>query len=221
MQPLTLCAPLRPAVLGGRISTATLGYLSCPKPSFEKQPTRLASTSLNRMRETKTPFSAPVVLQMCSRPRASPAVAPSVPRITLRGNSTSSSSSSSSADAGAGDGRLNWDSFFKLRATRRRYSVASSAVTSAVTTVLGVQYLSTQDIESLGAQVMGLDPFVVLGMATMACGAAGWLLGPFVGNGVWSLVNRNYTTAFARVGCLSACLPGAGLVWFWSARSGC
>ena len=215
MQPLPLCAPLRPGVLGGRISTATLGYSSCPKPSFQKQPTRLASTSLSRMTDTKTPFNAPVVLQMCSRPNATPVVAPSVPQITFRTNSTSSSSSSSSAGAGPGDGILNWDSFFKLRATRRRYSVASSAVTSAVTTVLGVQYLSTQDIESFGAQVMGLDPFVVLGMATMACGAAGWLLGPFVGNGVWSLVNRNYTTAFARVGCLLAYLlamSGAGLV---------
>lgn len=207
MQPHTLCAPLRPAVLGGRISTATLGYSSCPKPSFQKQPTRLASTSLNRMTEAKTPFSAPVVLQMCSRPSATPVMAPSVPRITLRANSTSSSSS---AGAGVDGAKLNWDSFFKLRATRRRYSVASSAVTSAVTTVLGVQYLSTQDVESFGAQVMGLDPFVVLGMATMACGAAGWLLGPFVGNGVWSLVNRNYTTAFARVGCLPVC---PALVW--------
>lgn len=78
-------------------------------------------------------------------------------------------------------------------------------VTSLATTVFGVQYLSTQDIESLGAQVMGLDPIVVLGMATMACGAAGWLLGPFVGNGLWSLVNRKYTAAFTRVG-LVACL---------------
>ena len=72
-------------------------------------------------------------------------------------------------------------------------------MTSVVTTVFGVQYLSTQDIESLGAQVMGLDPIVVLGMSTMACGAVGWLLRPFVGNGFWSLVNRKYTAAFARV----------------------
>lgn len=197
MQPLSICAPLRPAVVGGRVSTATLGYSSCPKPSFQKQPTRLASTSLSRTIETKTPFSAPVLLQMCSRPHASPTVMPSASRITHRVNSTSSS-----ANAGPDDSKLTWDSFFKLRATRRRYSVASSILTSAATTVLGVQYISTQDIESLGAQVMGLDPFVVLGMATMACGAAGWLLGPFVGNGVWSLVNRKYTSAFARVGCL-------------------
>ncbi|RAL12032.1 presequence translocated-associated motor subunit PAM17 [Aspergillus homomorphus CBS 101889] len=88
--------------------------------------------------------------------------------------------------------RLDWDSFFKLRASRRRYTLASSIVTSALTTLVGVQVLSTQDLEALGAQVMGLDPFVVLGMATAACSAAGWLAGPFVGNAVWGLIYRRY-----------------------------
>lgn len=115
--------------------------------------------------------------------------------VTLRANSTTANSN----PAAAGDVRLDWNTFFRLRAARRRYSVVSSVVTSAGTTVLGVQYLSTQDIESMGAQVMGLDPFVVLGMATMACGAAGWLLGPFVGNAAWSVVNRRFTSSFATV----------------------
>lgn len=116
-------------------------------------------------------------------------------KVTLRANSTTANSN----PAAAGDVRLDWNTFFRLRAARRRYSVVSSVVTSAGTTVLGVQYLSTQDIESMGAQVMGLDPFVVLGMATLACGAAGWLLGPFVGNAAWSVVNRRFTSSFATV----------------------
>lgn len=66
-------------------------------------------------------------------------------------------------------------------------------------TVIGVQVLSNQDLEHMGAQVMGLDPFVVLGMATAACGAVGWLIGPFVGNAVWGLVYRRYRTAVAVV----------------------
>jgi import inner membrane translocase subunit TIM23 len=88
--------------------------------------------------------------------------------------------------------KLDWDSFFKLRASRRRYSLASSIATSLASTAVGVQVLSAQDLESLGAQVMGLDPFVVLGLATAACGAVGWLAGPFVGNAVWGLVYRRY-----------------------------
>jgi import inner membrane translocase subunit TIM23 len=52
--------------------------------------------------------------------------------------------------------------------------------------------LSAQDLDTLGAQVMGLDPFVVLGIATAACGALGWLIGPILGNTVWGLVHRQY-----------------------------
>jgi import inner membrane translocase subunit TIM23 len=101
----------------------------------------------------------------------------------VRANSTS---------APANEVKLDWDSFFKLRASRRRYSLASSIVSSAVSTTVGVQVLSGQDLEHLGAMVMGLDPFVVLGLATAACGAVGWLLGPALGNGVWGLVYRKY-----------------------------
>ncbi|KAJ5989613.1 hypothetical protein N7481_004823 [Penicillium waksmanii] len=93
--------------------------------------------------------------------------------------------------------KLDWDSFFKLRASRRRYSLASSIATSLASTTAGVQILSGQDLESLGAQVMGLDPFVVLGMATAACGAVGWLAGPMVGNGIWGLVYRRFKPSVA------------------------
>lgn len=65
--------------------------------------------------------------------------------------------------------------------------------------MLGVQFLATQDLESLGVQVMGLDPFVVLGLATATCGAAGWLLGPFVGNAVWGLIYRRYRNSVTTV----------------------
>jgi import inner membrane translocase subunit TIM23 len=105
-----------------------------------------------------------------------------------------------STSAGAKDEvKLDWDSFFKLRASRRRYSLSSSIISSLVSTSVGVQVLSSQDLESLGAQVMGLDPFVVLGMATAACGAIGWLVGPAVGNGVWGLVYRRYKPSVATV----------------------
>lgn len=184
MNAVSICAPMRTAMLRGRISPAAL---ASPKTPFQ---VRMGSTTSTR---TTTPTIQPsMLLQTSPRPQNNSLPASCVLRSTVRANSASSAPPTNEA-------KLDWNSFFKLRATRRRYSVASSAVTSVVTTVFGVQYLSTQDIESLGAQVMGLDPIVVLGISTMACGAAGWLLGPFVGNGLWSLVNRKYTAAFARV----------------------
>jgi import inner membrane translocase subunit TIM23 len=105
----------------------------------------------------------------------------------------------STAAAPKDEVKLDWDSFFKLRASRRRYSLSSSIISSLVSTSVGVQVLSSQDLEALGAQVMGLDPFVVLGMATAVCGAVGWLVGPAVGNGVWGLVYRRYKPSVATV----------------------
>ncbi|KUL87653.1 hypothetical protein ZTR_05882 [Talaromyces verruculosus] len=92
---------------------------------------------------------------------------------------------------------LDWNTFFKLRASRRRYSLISSVLASIASTAVGVQVLSAQDLDTLGAQVMGLDPFIVLGLATAACGALGWLIGPILGNTVWGLVHRQYRGGIA------------------------
>lgn len=179
---------MRTAMLSGRLTSKTLGPFahpsSCTNPLYQAlSQTRTASTSSMRVRSTQTlkPTTA-------LRPSTTTTQLPS--SLVLR-----RANSSAAAAAKSETVRLDWDSFFKLRASRRRYSLASSIVSSLFTTVIGVQVLSTQDLESLGAQVMGLDPFVVLGMATAACGAAGWLVGPFVGNAVWGLVYRRYKPA--------------------------
>lgn len=55
---------------------------------------------------------------------------------------------------------------------------------------------------------MGLDPIVVMGLATAAFGALGWLLGPVVGNGVWNAVYRKYRGGFEVVSPLALALSG-------------
>lgn len=143
---------------------------------------RISAQQLSRFHSLRSPSSS---TQLAIRPQIK--ATPSQPSLGLRMQSNSAPAT--------GEVKLDWDSFFKLRASRRRYSLASSLVTSLATTTIGVQVLSSQDLESLGAQVMGLDPFIVLGMATAACGAVGWLAGPIVGNGLWSLVNRRFTSS--------------------------
>ncbi|GKZ38416.1 TIM23 complex component [Aspergillus brasiliensis] len=179
---------MRTAMLSGRLTFKTLGPFahpsSCTNPLYQALcQTRSASTTTSSMRVRSTQT---LKTTTALRPSTTTQIPTSL--VIRRTNS--------SAAAATGDAvRLDWDSFFKLRASRRRYSLASSILSSLATTVVGVQVLSTQDLESLGAQVMGLDPFVVLGMATAACGAAGWLIGPFVGNAVWGLVYRRYKPA--------------------------
>lgn len=192
--------PLRTAVLGCRVPLTPFAYTTSSTSFYQQvqtpQQTRQASIQITKASSIS---SFPVIRSTTSlkarRPQGTTTVAlsPIVRNPSyLRTNSTASSSSAADESR-----KLDWNSFFKLRASRRRYSLASSIITSFFSTTFGAQILSTQDLESLGAQVMGLDPFIVLGLAVAACGAAGWLAGPFFGNAVWGMIYRRYTPAVA------------------------
>lgn len=181
---------LRTAALSGRFAlaspsplpTATPLFQCCQKMSLRTQ-ARPVSTSITRI--LLKPSPRPQTSSMC--------LSPIFRKTAFRLNSTAANASRAEVP------KLDWNSFFKLRASRRRYTLASSIIASMASTIIGVQILSEQDLESLGAQVMGLDPFVVLGLATATCGAVGWLAGPFLGNAIWRLVYRKYKPAFLMV----------------------
>lgn len=48
--------------------------------------------------------------------------------------------------------------------------------------------LTTFNVEQFN--VLGLDPFLVLGLITVGSGGVGWLLGPFLGNAVFGVAHR-------------------------------
>lgn len=178
------------SVFGGRVNPATFNSIISSTPLHQSS-YQVASKQLARLHSTAL------------RPpqRAAPKVA-FLPQVRPSQSSISRSTGfrvQSTSATGKDEAKLDWNSFFKLRASRRRYSLASSIATSLLSTTIGVQVLSSQDLESLGAQVMGLDPFVVLGLATAACGAVGWLAGPVVGNGIWGLVYRRFKPSVATV----------------------
>ncbi|KAJ5675408.1 Presequence translocated-associated motor subunit pam17 [Penicillium macrosclerotiorum] len=175
------------SVFSGRVGSNAVGTLVRLSPFVQSGST--ASQQLARLHSTSVRPTSCVAQTPAIRPHVREVPSSFTRQSGLRAQSTSA--------AAKDEVKLDWNSFFKLRASRRRYSLASSIASSLFTTTLGVQVLSSQDLESLGAQVMGLDPFVVLGMATAACGAVGWLAGPFVGNGVWGLVYRRYKPSVA------------------------
>lgn len=178
------------SVFGGRVNPATVSSLISSAPLHQSS-SQMASKQLARLHSTAVRPSQRAVPRMAFLPQVRSS------QSSLGGLAGRRAQSTSAANQDTA--KLDWNSFFKLRASRRRYSLASSIVTSLVSTAVGVQFLSTQDLESLGAQVMGLDPFVVLGLATAACGAVGWLAGPIVGNGTWGLVYRRFKPSFASV----------------------
>lgn len=107
--------------------------------------------------------------------------------ISLPANPTATPSSTTTISSTT---TLPWNQYLQLRKTRRYYNLAASACTSFATTAAGISILSQQDLEALGGTVPGLDPFLLLGLATAGSGAVGWLLGPFVGNAVFGLSHR-------------------------------
>lgn len=222
--------PIRTAVLGGRLSSAWLPLAACTntpisasgyqhqpcrrlslKPSPLKQqsirasssattcksPMRPASLSANTCRGNYNPSSTncSTLLSTIRRSQSCPGL--------RRNTSTSTQASSPSSHPTSTANtpvKLDWNTFFQLRASRRKYSLISSVLAAFTTTTAGGQVLATQNLESLGAQIMGFDPLIVLGLATAASGALGWLAGPFLGNGLWGLVYRKYRGAVAIVG---------------------
>lgn len=86
---------------------------------------------------------------------------------------------------------LDWDTFLHLRHLKRQYNLVASIFTSFTTTSLGLGYFANKEID-LTQMIMGVDPFVMFGLATVACGATGWLIGPSIGGAAFRLSKRGY-----------------------------
>ncbi|KAE8448366.1 hypothetical protein EG329_009610 [Mollisiaceae sp. DMI_Dod_QoI] len=87
--------------------------------------------------------------------------------------------------------KLDWNTFFKLRKTRRWYQLGSSIGTGINGVILGVQVLTRSDMDALVSQIP-LDPFITLGLITFTCGGLGWLAGPIVGTAFFNWRNRKF-----------------------------
>lgn len=89
------------------------------------------------------------------------------------------------------DQRLDWNTFFKLRKTRRRFQLVCSIVTLLTGSMIGVATLAGEAGEVVTKWVP-LDPFITLGLAATAFAAMGWLVGPSIGNGLFYMFNRRW-----------------------------
>ncbi|KAI5815016.1 mitochondrial import protein Pam17, partial [Pyronema omphalodes] len=92
---------------------------------------------------------------------------------------------------------LDWDSFLKLRRLRRRYNLGSSVITSAVGTSIGIGYLANKEID-VTQTIFGMDPLIMFGLATIGCGAAGWLVGPSVGGAAFNIAKKRWISQIAE-----------------------
>jgi import inner membrane translocase subunit TIM23 len=113
--------------------------------------------------------------------------------------SSASSTTSSSSPEAPESTTLTWNEFLRLRKERRRYNTVSSVGTALLSTTFGISILAQQEIDPVGGQLFGLDPYVVLGLATAGFGVAGWLAGPLLGNTIFNMTKSRYRAQIAAV----------------------
>ena len=91
----------------------------------------------------------------------------------------------------AGPIALDWNTFFRMRTIRRRYSLTSSVVTSLGSTA-GALYAFSESpsIADNITKVIPTDPVIALVIATFSSTIVGWLIGPAFGNTIWKLSHR-------------------------------
>lgn len=65
-------------------------------------------------------------------------------------------------------------------------------------TSAGVGYLANKEIDP-SQMIMGMDPLIMFGVATLSCGAIGWLAGPVLGSSAFGLMNGKHLAQIAEV----------------------
>lgn len=99
--------------------------------------------------------------------------------------------------AAASSAALDWNSFFRLRTSRRHYSLSSSLI-GLIVSATGTAYFLVEfpDQSEYVVKLIPMDPIISTGIAVSVAMLAGWLLGPVLGNGLWRLLYRKRMPEF-------------------------
>ncbi|KAI1341462.1 Pam17-domain-containing protein [Xylariaceae sp. FL0016] len=162
---------------GVHLQTVFTRGASCPYSSLASLAQRQCTARISRQMSTKLP--AAIRTPMTSQCQF----------LTRRHATTASSPSSSFTSASEAPKPLDWNSFFQLRKTRRRFQFVSSIVTMATGGTLGALVLVSTDMDWLLSKVP-MDPFFALGIITLSFAGLGWLAGPSLGNALFYTFKR-------------------------------
>ncbi|KAI1821755.1 Pam17-domain-containing protein [Xylaria intraflava] len=185
----TAAAPARFATLGSRglqLQTAFARGANCQyssttfvslvrKPCTPSVPSRQISTRHSIRSTTRKP----IISQCQFAPRRNASTTPT------SGSPAGSPASSPNAPVP----KLDWNGFFQLRKTRRRFQLASSIVTMTVGGTAGAVLLVNMNMDWLLSKVP-MDPFFALGIITLSCAGLGWLAGPSLGSAFFYTFKR-------------------------------
>ncbi|CAJ2501607.1 Uu.00g044600.m01.CDS01 [Anthostomella pinea] len=164
-------------VMGARGLLKRGGGASCAYSSLALLAQRQCSARAARHVSTKLPPTTRKTIslqcQLASRRHATTTASPTTP-------STAPESSSVP---------LDWNGFFTLRKTRRRFQLVSSIFTMVTGGAVGTALLVNLDMDSLLSKVP-MDPFFALGIVTLSFMGLGWLAGPSLGSALFYTFKR-------------------------------
>ncbi|CAO1629698.1 unnamed protein product [Parajaminaea phylloscopi] len=89
---------------------------------------------------------------------------------------------------------ITWPEYFKLRKSRSRFGTMALVPTVPLALGTSGSYFLTSEVNPL-QPLFGLDPTIVAIAATLASGFGGYLIGPVIGNGLWSLLHQKQRRA--------------------------
>ncbi|PWN31251.1 mitochondrial import protein Pam17, partial [Meira miltonrushii] len=82
---------------------------------------------------------------------------------------------------------LTWDRYLNLRKQRRLAGMVTTVPSTILAAAASGSYFLTQEIDPTSSPIAGVDPVYVYALLTLGCTGLGYLLGPSLGSGVWSL----------------------------------
>lgn len=196
---------LRSGTTGSSSSSSTSPYSTFPASPFSARSKLICSPPTTNAAAAGTPKSI-LILRASQKTQRQPTTtsrrhASNSPKLNDSSHSTPHAEDAAAAArtaqraaeaaALAGAPPLDWDTFFKLRKSRRRVQVGFSVVLSLFSGTTGAAALSSGVADSLTSQ-LPLDPFMTMGLMTMGFMALGWLAGPSLGSAVFYLLKRKY-----------------------------
>ncbi|KAI1426547.1 Pam17-domain-containing protein [Xylaria sp. FL1777] len=195
LTPTTTAVATRLVALGSRglqLPTAfARGATSCPYAasfsSLARQPCIAAAARVPSRQQL--PRKIPPFPRTSTPRRPSPAA--QCEFAARRHASTASTSGGATAadSSSAPAPKLDWNGFFQLRKTRRRFQLASSIVTMAIGGTAGAVLLVNMNMDWLLSKVP-MDPIFALGIVTLSFAGLGWLAGPSLGSAIFYTLKR-------------------------------
>ena len=199
MLTFTTATALRSGVARCGLQPALLRGSTCPYSTFAASPFGIRPKIQEQQQQV--PHAG------VRKPLASTTRGASVPRRSASTTSTQQDAAAAAAAAASQTAAhlevapLDWNSFFRLRKTRRRWQLAFSLTTGAAGGTAGALFLSSGVADPV-VNTIPLDPFVTLGLMTFGFAALGWLIGPSLGSAIFYALNRKHRAQMTLVGSL-------------------